>query len=122
MVAGSAVAGFAIGRANTVSVLRDLGGGPIKFVQRRNQAGNDAGLAYVSRVAADDDQSHTKSNCLALASHSEGADAGATFWPDALASPTALNIAATAAREFPRRRRLSLSKSCWAECRLVRPP
>jgi len=48
VIAGRAVAGLAVGRADAVAVLRDLYRRPFEFRQRRDQAGNNAGLPDAS--------------------------------------------------------------------------
>src|ERR1035437_642536 len=58
VVVGGAVAEFAVGGTNAVSVLRDLDGRPVKLGERGNQAGDHAGLAYAARMSADDDEGH----------------------------------------------------------------
>jgi hypothetical protein len=55
VMAGRAVASFSIGRANAVTVLRDLHGGPMEITESGDQSGNDAGFADVASVSADDE-------------------------------------------------------------------
>ena len=54
MIGGGTVAGFAVGGADAVSVLRDFEGGPVEGGQGGDQAGDDAGLADAASVSADD--------------------------------------------------------------------
>src|SRR5947207_2749147 len=45
-------------RADALTVLGDFQGGPVKFRQGGDQAGNHAGFPYAARVSADDDEGH----------------------------------------------------------------
>jgi hypothetical protein len=54
MIGGDAVAGFAVGGADAVSILRDLESSPVKVGQGSDDAGNDAGFADAAGVSADD--------------------------------------------------------------------
>lgn len=56
MIAGCAIAGLAIGGADSVAVLGNLHGRPIVLRKGGNQARDNAGLAYASGMAADDYQ------------------------------------------------------------------
>ena len=58
VVAGIAIAGLAIGRADAVAKLRDLQGGPVKFRQRGNQTCNHAGFTYAPRMPANHHNCH----------------------------------------------------------------
>src|ERR1019366_894092 len=58
VVVGGAVAEFAVGGTNAMSVLRDLDGRPVKLGEGGDQAGDHTVLAYAARVSADDDEGH----------------------------------------------------------------
>src|ERR1017187_8514699 len=58
VVVGGAVAEFAVGGTNPVSVLGDLDGRPVKLGESGNQTGDHAGLAHAARVSANDDDGH----------------------------------------------------------------
>ena len=58
VIVGLAIARLAVGRADAVTILRDLDGGPVHFGQRGDDAGDDAGFAYAARVSADHDDCH----------------------------------------------------------------
>src|SRR5262249_50970201 len=58
VIVRSAVTGLAVGRADAVSILRDLGGGPMKLGQGRNDAGDNAGFANTARMSANNNQGH----------------------------------------------------------------
>lgn len=58
VIGGCAVAAFAVGRADAVSILRDFERGPIELAQGRDEAGDDTSLPYAARMAADDDKGH----------------------------------------------------------------
>ena len=59
VVAGIAIAGLAVCRADAVAELRDLQGGPIKLRQRGNQTGNHTGFAHAPGMSANYDDCHT---------------------------------------------------------------
>jgi hypothetical protein len=59
VVSRIAIAGFAIGRADAVTKLRDLQGGPVELRQRGNQTGNHAGLSHTPRMSANYHDCHT---------------------------------------------------------------
>ncbi len=54
MIGGGAVAGFAVGGADVVSVLSDFESGPVEGGQGGDEAGYNAGLADAAGVSADD--------------------------------------------------------------------
>src|SRR5579864_9145955 len=58
MIGGGAVTGLAVGRADAMSVLRNLDRSPLQFRQRRDQASDHAGLAHAARMSANDDDCH----------------------------------------------------------------
>ena len=58
IVAGIAIAGLAIRRADAVAKLRDLQGGPVEFRQRGNQTGNYTGFAHAPRMPANHHDCH----------------------------------------------------------------
>src|SRR5580658_2398115 len=60
MIGGGTVAGFAVGGADTVSVLRYFQRGPVEAGQGCDEAGNDAGFADAAGVSADDEDGHGK--------------------------------------------------------------
>jgi hypothetical protein len=58
MIGRNAVAGFAVGGADAVPILRNFQRGPMKFGQGRDKAGYDAGFADATGVSADDESRH----------------------------------------------------------------
>src|SRR5271169_895069 len=60
MVGGGTVAGFAVGGADAVSVLRDFEGGPVEAGQGGDQTGDYAGLADAAGVSANDEDGHVR--------------------------------------------------------------
>ena len=60
MVGGGAVAGFAVGGADAVSVLRDFESGPVEGGQGGDKTGYYAGLADAAGVSADDEDGQGK--------------------------------------------------------------
>jgi hypothetical protein len=64
MIGGGAVAGFALGGANAVSVVSDFESGPMEAGQGGDETGNDARFADVAGVSADDEDGHGRGSWL----------------------------------------------------------
>jgi hypothetical protein len=72
VIGSGAVAGLAIGCANVVSVLRNLERGPMQLWQSGDETCDNAGLANVARVSADDDDCHLLSGLFAARETRQG--------------------------------------------------
>src|SRR5271154_2322342 len=100
VVIGGAVAGLAILRADSVTVLRDLERRPSILWQSRDETSDHAGLAYAPRMPADHDNCHRSIT---------------PFSPIAPEPPIASNTHAQASPEFPKKPHRFRATLCWAE-------